>query len=139
MKFLIFYLLCGVLATFAHIFAAQAAGGLNLFIPSLGASGAIAGVLGGYLMLYPRKSVCVLIGWFGLISVPAILVIGLWIATQVFSGVGSIALTDQTRESGGVAYFAHIGGAVAGLILVWLFRSPRVQQRAQDRAGFGYP
>lgn len=139
-KFLIFYLLCGVLATFAHIYAARASGGLNLFIPSLGASGAIAGVLGGYLMLYPRKSVRVLIGWFGLISVPAILVIGLWIVTQIFSGVGSIALTEQTRESGGgVAYFAHIGGAVAGIILVWLFRTPRVQQRAQERANFGYP
>ncbi|WP_106381136.1 rhomboid family intramembrane serine protease [Abditibacterium utsteinense] len=138
-KFLIFYLLCGVIATFAQIFAARAAGGLNLFIPSLGASGAIAGVLGGYLVLYPRKSVRVLIGWFGLISVPAIIVIGLWIATQVFSGVGSIFVTQQTRETGGVAYFAHIGGAVAGLILVWLFRTPRVQQRAQDHYNFGYP
>ncbi len=139
-KFLIFYLLCGVLATAAHIYASQSAGGLNIYIPSLGASGAIAGVLGGYLVLYPRKSVRVLIGFFGLISVPAVIVIGLWIATQVFSGFGSIALTQQTRESGGgVAYFAHIGGAVAGLILVWLFRTPKVIARAQDHYNFGYP
>lgn len=137
-KFLIFYLLCGVLATFAHIMAAQSAGGLSAIIPSLGASGAIAGVLGGYVMLYPRKSVRVFIGFF-LVSVPAILVIGLWIATQVFSGFGSIAMTQQTREGGSVAYFAHIGGAVAGLILVSLFRNPQVQQRAAERYNFGNP
>ncbi len=137
-KFLVFYLLCGVLATGAHIFASQAAGGLNLYIPSLGASGAIAGVLGGYLMLYPTKRVMVLMGFFGIFAVPAIIVIGLWIAMQIFSGFGSIALTQQTRESGGgVAYFAHIGGAIAGLILVWLFRNPRIQQRAQERYNFG--
>ena len=138
-KFLVFYLLCGVLATAAHIIASRMAGGLNVFIPSLGASGAIAGVLGGYLMLYPTKRVMVLLGFFGIIAVPAVLVIGLWIATQIFSGFGSIALTQQTRESsGGVAYFAHIGGAVAGLILVWLFRSPRVVERAQERMNFPY-
>ena len=137
-KYLLFYLLCGALATGAHIFASQAAGGLNLFIPSLGASGAIAGVLGGYLMLYPTKKVMVLLGFFGVFAVPAIIVIGLWIATQIFSGFGSIALTQQTRESGGgVAYFAHIGGAIAGLILVSLFRTARIQQRAQERYNFG--
>ncbi len=141
-KFLVFYLLCGVLATFAHIFAAQSAGGIHVLIPSLGASGAIAGVMGGYLMLYPRKGVRVFLGFF-LVSMPAILVIGLWIATQVFSGAGSVFTTQQTREGGGVAYFSHIGGALAGLVLVWLFRTPRihdrVQARAQDRAGLGYP
>jgi membrane associated rhomboid family serine protease len=131
-KFLLFYLLCGVIATGVQIVASQMAGGVNLYIPNLGASGAIAGVLGGYLMLYPTKSVHVLIGFFGLISVPAILVIGLWIATQVFSGIGSIANTQQT-EGGGVAYWAHVGGAVAGLILVWVFRNPHVQERAQER------
>jgi membrane associated rhomboid family serine protease len=137
-KFLIFYILCGILATGAHIVASQSSGGLNLFIPSLGASGAIAGVLGGYLMLYPAKKVMVLMGFFGIFAVPALLVIGVWIAMQIFSGFGSIAVTQQTRESGGgVAYFAHIGGAVAGLILVWLFRNPRIQQRAQERYNFG--
>ncbi len=137
-KFLMFYLLCGVLATLAHIIAAQNAGGLSMIVPSLGASGAIAGVLGAYLMLYPRKSVRVFIGFF-LISVPAILVIGLWIATQVFSGFGSIAMTQQTREGGGIAYFAHIGGALAGLILVSLFRNPQIRERAAERYNFGDP
>ena len=133
-KFLMFYLLCGVLATAAHVFAAQSAGGLNLFIRSLGASGAIAGVLGGYLILYPRKSVYVLF-FFNIIAVPAILVIGIWIAIQTFSGFGDIARTSQTAESaGGVAYWAHVGGAVAGLLLVNLFRNSNVMHRAQMRS-----
>ena len=135
-KFLVFYLLCGALATFANIFAAQNAGGLALVIPSLGASGAIAGVLGGYVLLYPRKSVRVLIGWFGIIALPAVLVIGLWMALQLFSGVGQIvSVSQQTGErAGGVAYWAHIGGAVAGLLLVNLFRNRDVTKRALDRA-----
>jgi len=127
-KFLVFYLLCGLVATLTHVFAAQLSGGLNLVTPSLGASGAIAGVLGAYIVLYPRKNVYVLIGLFGLIPVPAVLVIGGWIALQVFSGA--------TREAGGggVAYWAHVGGAVAGLLLVWLFRNRRVQARADLRS-----
>ncbi len=92
-KFALFYLLCGVLATAAHIVASQVAGGFNLVIPSLGASGAIAGVLGGYLVLYPRKSVRVLVGWFGIFALPAFLVIGGWMAMQLFSGVGDIVNT----------------------------------------------
>jgi len=118
-KFLVFYLLCGVLATFAHIWS-----GPNSLIPSLGASGAIAGVLGAYLVLYPTRRIRVLIGYiafFRIIYLPAVVVIGLWIALQLFSGFGSIAVTDES--SGGVAYWAHIGGAVAGLVLVWLFRN----------------
>ncbi len=133
LKFLLFYLLCGVLATLAHVFVSKAAGGVNLLIPSLGASGAIAGVLGAYLVLYPHKSVYVLIGWFGLIPIPAVLVIGGWIALQVFSG-----LSRGSGSGGGVAYWAHVGGAVAGLVLVFLFRNRRVQARADFRAQ-GYP
>lgn len=133
-KFLVFYLLCGFAATFAQLFAARSYGGLDLFIPSLGASGAIAGVLGAYLVLFPTNGVRVLVGYLGIIVVPAILVIGVWIGLQVFSGVGEIAqVTQQTRESGGVAYWAHIGGAVAGLLLVSFFRNPTVRSRARDR------
>ena len=135
LKFLVFYLLCGVLATAAHIIASQVSGGPSLVIPSLGASGAIAGVLGGYIILYPRKSVRVLFGWFGIFALPAFLVIGAWMALQLFSGVGEIVNTTvQTRGGGGVAYWAHIGGAVAGLILVHLFRNHQVQRRALERA-----
>jgi membrane associated rhomboid family serine protease len=131
-RFLFFYLLCGVIATAAHILGASISGGYELLIPSLGASGAIAGVLGGYLVLYPRKSVVVLIGFFP-IPVPAILVIGLWIITQTFSGFASQFATQQTG-AGGVAYWAHVGGAVAGLLLVNVFRDPRIRQRALERA-----
>lgn len=133
-KFLIFYLLCGFAATFAQLFAARTYGGLDLFIPSLGASGAIAGILGGYLVLFPTNGVRVLVGYLGIVVVPAIIVIGLWIGLQVYSGLGEIVtLTQQTRQSGGVAYWAHIGGAVAGLLLVSFFRNPQVRARAEER------
>jgi len=108
-RFLVFYLICGVAAGLAQIFASGASN-----IPSLGASGAISGVLGGYLLLFPRNRVRVLTRG-GIASVPAIVVLGLWIVIQLISGMGSIA---NTAETGGVAYIAHIGGFVAGLLLV---------------------
>ena len=122
-KFLIFYLLCGVAATALHIVL-----GPNSIIPSLGASGAIAGVLGGYLLMFPSRSVRVLIGYMGIIPLPAIIVIGLWMALQIFGGFGSL-----DREGGGVAYWAHVGGALAGLVLVNLFRSRNTQARIEER------
>jgi membrane associated rhomboid family serine protease len=125
-KFLIFYLVCGVLASIAHVLS-----GPNSIIPSLGASGAIAGVLGGYLLMFPVRRVRVLVGWFGIIELPAIIVIGLWIGIQIFSGIGSIAVTDASK--GGVAYWAHIGGALAGLLLVSFFRNHDTQQRVDAR------
>ena len=112
-KFAIFYLLCGLAATFA-----QLAVSTESRVPNLGASGAIAGVLGAYILLFPQGRVRVLQGQ-QVIQVPALLVIGLWIVLQFFSGIGSIAATAQ---SGGVAYMAHIGGFVAGLVLTFLFR-----------------
>ncbi|MBX3280577.1 MAG: rhomboid family intramembrane serine protease [Acidobacteria bacterium] len=127
-KYLMFYVLCGILASGAHI-----AFGPQSRIPSLGASGAIAGVLGAYLILYPHQRVRVLIplGFLSRITeMPAIIVIGLWAALQLFSGIGSIA---QTAESGGVAYMAHVGGFVAGVILVFLFRNPPPDSRYRDR------
>ncbi len=112
-KFTIFYLLCGLAATFA-----QLAFSLTSNIPNLGASGAIAGVLGAYILLFPQGSVRVLQGG-RVIPVPALMVIGLWIVLQFFSGIGSIANAGQT---GGVAYMAHIGGFVAGFVLTFVFR-----------------
>jgi rhomboid family protein len=115
-RFLIFYLLCGVAATFAQLAAMP-----HSNIPNLGASGAIAGVLAAYLVLFPRGRVTVLVGR-GMTEVPAIFAIGLWIVLQLVSSVGAIANSTQTAEIGGVAYMAHVGGFVAGLVLVFLFR-----------------
>jgi membrane associated rhomboid family serine protease len=111
--FLIFYLLCGLAAT-----AAQLAFSLNSHIPNLGASGAIAGVLAAYLLLFPRARVSVLQGQ-RVVPVPALVMIGLWFVLQLFSGIGSMA---NAPDTGGVAYMAHIGGFVAGLVLTLLFR-----------------
>ncbi len=113
LMFTLFYLLCGVAATFAQLAFSS---GSN--IPNLGASGAIAGVLGSYILLFPQGKVNVLMGR-GVIPMPALVVIGLWIALQFFSGIGSIA---NTADTGGVAYMAHIGGFIAGFVLTFLFR-----------------
>jgi membrane associated rhomboid family serine protease len=111
-RFLIFYLVCGIAASAAHIaFNMQSA------IPSVGASGAISGVLGGYLLLFPRNRVRVLTRG-GIVAVPAMLMLGMWIVIQFINGMGSMA---RTPETAGVAYMAHIGGFVAGLLLVKLF------------------
>ena len=112
-KFAVFYLVCGLAATFA-----QLAFSTGSDVPNLGASGAIAGVLGAYILLFPQGRVRVLQGQ-QVIQVPALIVIGLWIVLQLFSGIGSIAAAAQT---GGVAYMAHIGGFLAGLVLTFLFR-----------------
>lgn len=118
-KFALFYLLSGVVATFAQLAIMP-----NSSIPNLGASGAIAGVLAAYLVLYPQGRVTVLTG-MGMMQLPALLVIGFWIVFQLFSGIGSIATTSQTAETGGVAYMAHIGGFFGGLLLAFFFRESR--------------
>ncbi|OGO22465.1 MAG: rhomboid family intramembrane serine protease [Chloroflexi bacterium RBG_16_51_16] len=120
-KFAIFYLLCGLGATFA-----QLAFDPGSSLPNLGASGAIAGVLGAYILMFPQGRIRVLQGQ-QVVQVPALIVIGLWIVLQLFSGIGAIASTAQTE--GGVAYIAHIGGFIAGLVLTFLLRgntSPRL-------------
>lgn len=119
MKFAIFYLLCGLAATFA-----QLAFSVGSKVPNLGASGAIAGVLAGYILLFPQGKIRVLQGQ-QVVQVPALIVIGLWIVLQFFSGIGSIA---GTADTGGVAYMAHIGGFVAGFVLTFLFRGSRGTQ-----------
>jgi len=113
-KFLIFYLLAGIAATFSQYAASPESG-----VPNVGASGAIAGVLGAYINMFPQSRVNVLLGR-QIVAMPAFVVLGLWIALQLVSGVGTIASTDES--SGGVAYMAHIGGFVSGLLMTFLFR-----------------
>jgi membrane associated rhomboid family serine protease len=113
-RYLVFYLLTGILAGLAHVLVAGFFGGSAL-IPSLGASGAISGVLGGYIVLHPQRRVRVL--WmYQVMHVPAILAIGIWFLFQLISGAGTLG-----SAGGGVAYGAHIGGFLAGVVLVKLF------------------
>ena len=110
-RFLVFYLVCGLAASAAHIIF-----GADSRIPSLGASGAIAGVLGAYLILFPKRGVRVLMAR-QVVNMPAFMVLGMWILLQVFSQISVVS-----GDGGGVAYMAHIGGFVAGLVLIYLFR-----------------
>ncbi|MES2882361.1 MAG: rhomboid family intramembrane serine protease [Bacteroidota bacterium] len=124
LKYLLFYLLCGIIASLAHVFASVYFDS-NLLVPSLGASGAISGVLGGYILQHPTRRVHVWI-LLGVVSVPAIIAVGLWFVFQIVNGLGALGGT----EGGGVAYGAHIGGFIAGFILVKFFvaRKPRLHQ-----------
>jgi membrane associated rhomboid family serine protease len=119
LKFLIFYLFCGLTATFV-----QMAVNPSSNVPNLGASGAIAGVLAAYILMFPQGMVRVMQGQ-RVIQVPALIMIGFWIALQVFSGFASLGAAD----TGGVAYMAHIGGFAAGLVLAFLFRGNTPQRR----------
>jgi len=115
LRYLIYYLLCGVLASLAHVFTttAFAADQSSMLIPSLGASGAISGVMGGYILLHPTRRVTVILFRF-ITDVPAYVAIGIWFAFQLIYGIfGS--------QQGGVAYAAHVGGFIAGLVLIKLF------------------
>ena len=118
LRYLIFYLLVGLLASLAHVFASVLIGD-NLQIPSLGASGAIAGVLGGYLLLFPRNRVTVIMVRV-VTQVRAIFAVGLWFVLQLVGGLGTLS-----GSSDGVAYAAHIGGFIAGLALIKLFDAGR--------------
>ncbi len=114
-RFLIFYLLCGVLAGLTHYFISPLSA-----VPTVGASGAIAGVLGGYLLLFPGARVVTLVplGFvLQFVELPAFLVLGIWLLAQAFSGVLSLGM-----QGGGIAWWAHIGGFLAGLLLVLPFR-----------------
>jgi membrane associated rhomboid family serine protease len=120
-KFVIFYVLGGFAALALQIVIDP-----NSAVPTLGASGAIAAVLGGYILLYPRARVLTVIFivlFFTIIEIPAVVVLALWFAQQVLFGY--LDLADPTGGAGGVAYFAHIGGFVAGLALVKLFATRR--------------
>src|SRR6476620_2372800 len=115
-KFLVFYLLAGIAGTLAQFVLAP-----HSTVPNVGASGAIAGVLGAYILMFPQSRVNVLLGR-QIVAMPALIVIGLWIAIQLFSGVGSIAHTDETSDVGGLSYIAHIGGFFAGFLMAFLLR-----------------
>ena len=115
-RYLIFYLVCGIIASLSHVFITGASSP-NSLIPSLGASGAISGVLGGYMLLFPKKRVRVILGR-GITEVPSFVALGVWIVFQVISGLGMLG---GQEGGGGIAYAAHIGGFVAGLLLVKLF------------------
>ena len=129
----IFYIVAGVIAAFAQI-----AVNPDSVIPTLGASGAISGVLGAYIVMFPHNKVTVILGRFPT-QVPAIVAIGIWAVFQFLSGFGSIATTDET--TGGVAYMAHIGGFIAGLIfgvigrMIW-GSGPRGTPASDRRYGF---
>jgi membrane associated rhomboid family serine protease len=116
LRYLIFYVVCGVLASLAHVFTTAATHG-NMLVPSLGASGAISGVLGGYILLFPGRRVRMIMGR-GTTEMPAWVSIGMWFLFQVVAGMG---LLGGGSQAGGVAYAAHVGGFIAGLILVKMF------------------
>ena len=125
MRYLIFYFICGLAAGLVHVFT-----NLNSTIPTVGASGAIAGVLGAYFLLYPNARVITLIPIFFFplfVELPAITYLGIWILTQIFSGVLSLGLPEDV---GGVAFWAHVGGFIAGVMLHWLFVKSRRRFRA---------
>ncbi len=122
--YLFFYLACGVIATLTH-------GLMNpqSHLPSIGASGAIAGVLGAYLVLFPSARVMTFIPigvYLAMRELPALLVLGFWFVMQLFVGVASLH-NVSTQEMGGVAYFAHIGGFVAGIVLVLMLGGRRAE------------
>src|SRR5207253_5207635 len=122
-RYLIFYFVCGVIAGLSHVLATAlfATNPSSLLVPSLGASGAISGVLGGYILLFPTNRVVVILGWFAT-PMPAFIAIGLWFVFQLINGLGVLGSGSQ---AGGVAYAAHIGGFIAGLILINIFQIGR--------------
>ncbi len=126
-RFLVFYLLSGVAAAMAQVLM-----GPSSRIPMVGASGAISGVLGGYILLYPHARVLTLIPIFffaQIAEIPAFIMLGLWFLIQLMSGLGSLGF-----EAGGVAWFAHVGGFLAGMGLVGIFQrqSRRPVRRGRD-------
>ena len=122
-KFAVFYLLCGIGAAVGQVFV-----DVNSMVPMIGASGAISGVLAAYMLRYPRARIhtfVFLLIIFTTIKVPAYVVIGIWFATQVLSGIGTLGVDT----SGGVAWFAHIGGFITGILLERFFKLVRLEKK----------
>ena len=127
-KFLLFYLLCGIAAALTQVFFSP-----DSRVPMVGASGAIAGVMGAYLVKFPRARILTLIPiiiFFTWLEIPAWFMLIYWFAIQLFSGVGSISETQYAQ--GGTAFFAHVGGFVAGIVLVYLMGARQRYYRRQD-------
>lgn len=131
-NYFFFYLLCGVLAALAHVFSTYFFG-QSPYVPSLGASGAISGVLGGYIVLFPARKVHLWVFFFFTISVPAFIAVGLWFVFQVVNGLGALG---GDEAAGGIAYAAHIGGFIAGLILVKMFAKKKRTVLVEERKSF---
>jgi membrane associated rhomboid family serine protease len=115
LKYLLFYFACGIAAGLMHVITNSGSE-----IPSVGASGAISGIMGGYIVLYPQNRVKVLVGYGGLAMIPAFIFLGIWFVTQLVNGVA--ALNVDTAQTSGVAFWAHIGGFVAGVVGAFLLR-----------------
>jgi len=125
-RFLAFYLLCGVAAALAQTVSAP-----DSTLPMVGASGAIAGVMGAYFVLYPHSRIVTLLPIFffiQIVEIPAVFFLGFWFILQLLSGVGSIAAATAGEPAGGIAFWAHAAGFVAGLTGVLLFRRPERQR-----------
>lgn len=120
LRYLLFYMICGIIATLAQLLFITGSE-----IPLLGASGAIAGILGAYFLMFPRKQVYVLF-LFRIVPMPAYIVLGLWIVLQMFSSIGTITTME---DAGGVAYIAHVAGFIAGFFLTRIFRKRRSAPR----------
>jgi membrane associated rhomboid family serine protease len=130
-KFVLFYLLAGLAAT-----AGQTLVDPHSAVPNIGASGAIAGVLGGYLVLFPRArvvTVIFIIFFFTIVELPAMIFLVIWFGQQILFGY--LGLTSGTGNGGGVAYFAHIGGFAFGLLAIKLFASERRRRNQIERVG----
>lgn len=131
-RFLLFYLVCGILATMLHSFIYT-----NSVIPLVGASGAISGVMGAYFLLYPLARILVVFPVFFIplfFEVPAFLFLGLWFLMQFYNGLFSLVLPDSF---GGVAWFAHIGGFLAGAILYRVFCNKKCRFYRDEYTYFG--
>lgn len=122
-KFILFYVACGILAALTHALIDPASA-----MPMVGASGAISGILGAYLLLFPRARVLLLAPVIGTAYVPAGLVLGFWFVMQVLSGGASLG-----SQGSGVAFFAHVGGFLAGMALIGFFKRPDVRYFAPAR------
>ena len=125
-RYPLFYVLCGAVAALAQLLSNPGSD-----IPTIGASGAVAGVMGAYFVLYPRSRILTLVPIFvflQVVEVPAVLFLGVWFVWQLFSGVGSSVMVAQGEMAGGIAFWAHVAGFATGALLVRVFSRP---ERAQ--------